>query len=134
MIDVPYRVMNLDFKGGCSSINVTWNPPSPDAAGGMVTGYLAQIKAASSGGALLTWTTKNVSQSSQSCVFTHLKPNREYHVRVMAQNKMGYGWPSETKVSTIQAGNLQRKVVKCDPIKTELLFGLFGLEKSVEVL
>lgn len=33
----------------------------------------------------------------------------------------------------IQAGNLQRKVVKCDPIKTELLFGLFGLEKSVEV-
>ena len=113
--------MHLDFKGGCRSINVTWNPPSPDAAGGMVTGYLAQIKAASSEEAWLNWTTNNVSQSFQSFLFTQLKPKRDYHVRVMAQNKMGYGWPSEmTKVSTIQAGNLQRKVVKCEPIQTEL--------------
>ena len=105
--------MPLDFKRGCSSVNLTWNPPSPDAEGGMVTGYLAQIKAASS---KEPWTTKNVSQSTQSCLFTHLKPNSEYHVRVMAQNKMGNGWPSE--VSTIpQAGDLQRKFVKCDPIR-----------------
>ena len=104
--------MDLDFKRGCSSINLTWNPPSRDAEGGMVTGYLAQIKAASSEG---QWTTKNVSQSTQSCLFTHLKPNSKYHVRVMAQDKMGYGWPSEvSKVSTIQAGDLPRKFVKCD--------------------
>ncbi|CAH3115208.1 unnamed protein product, partial [Porites lobata] len=100
--NVTYSVMDLDFEGGCNSINLTWNPPSRDAEGGMVTGYLAQIKPASSEG---QWTTKNVSQSTQSCLFTHLKPNSKYHVRVMAQDKMGYGWPSEvSKVSTIQAG------------------------------
>ena len=104
MIDVPYPVKHLDLKRGCNSINLTWSPPSNDAEGGMVTGYLAQIKAASSE---KQWTTKNVSQSSQSCQFTHLKPNSEYHVRVMAKNKMGYGWPSKvSKVSTIQAGDL----------------------------
>ena len=96
--------MDLDFESGCNSINLTWNPPSRDAEGGMVKGYLAQIKPASSEG---QWTTKNVSQSTQSCLFTHLKPNSEYHVRVMAKNKMGYGWPSEvSKLSTIQAGDL----------------------------
>ena len=115
MIDVPYPVKHLDLKRGCNSINLTWSPPSNDAEGGMVTGYLAQIKAASSE---KQWTTKNVSQSSQSCQFTHLKPNSEYHVRVMAKNKMGYGWPSKvSKVSTIQAGDLPRKFVKCDPIR-----------------
>ena len=104
MIDVPYPVKHSDLKRGCNSINLTWSPPSNDAEGGMVTGYLAQIKAASSE---KQWTTKNVSQSTQSCLFTHLKPNSEYHVRVMAKNKMGYGWPSEvSKVSTIQAGDL----------------------------
>ena len=112
--------MDLDFERGCNSINLTWNPPSRDAEGGMVTGYLAQIKAASSEG---PWTTKNVSQSTQSCLFTHLKPNSLYHVRVMAQNKIGYGWPSEvSKVSTILAGDLRQKFVKCDPIcQTELV-------------
>ena len=120
LIDVPYPVTLLDLKGGCSSINLTWSPPSRDAEGGMVTGYLAQIKAASSEE---PWTAKNVSQSTQSCLFTHLKRNSEYHVRVMAQNKMGYGWPSEmSKVSTIQAGDLGQKFVKCDPIcQTELV-------------
>ena len=107
--------MDLDSESGCNSINLTWNPPSRDAEGGMVTGYLAQIKPASSEG---QWTTKNVSQSTQSCLFTHLKPNSKYHVRVMAQDKMGYGWPSKvSKVSTIQAGDLPRKFVKCDPIR-----------------
>ena len=59
----------------------------------------------------LNWTITNVSlQSSQSYVFTQLKPNSEYYVTIMAQNKMGYGWPSKTKkVSTIQAGNFFRK-------------------------
>ena len=104
MIDVPYPVKHSDLKRGCNSINLTWSPPSHDAEGGMVTGYLAEIKAASSEE---QWTTKNVSQSTQSCLFTHLKPNSGYHVRVMAQDKMGYGWPSEvSKVSTIQAGDL----------------------------
>jgi len=98
--------MHLVFEGGCNSINVTWNPPSPNAEGGRVTGYLAQIKPVSSEEPWFNWTTNNVSQSTQSCVFTHLKPNSEYHVRILAQNKMGYGWPSEvSKVSTIQAGD-----------------------------
>ena len=114
--------MHLDFERRCSSINLTWSPPSRDAeggmvTGGMVTGYLAQIKAASSEG---PWTTKNVSQFTQSCLFTHLEPKSEYYVRVMAQFKMGNGSPSE--VSTIQAGDLRRKFVKCDPIcQTELV-------------
>ena len=106
MIDVPFRVTNLQYKGGCSSINVTWNPPSRDAEGGIVTGYLAQIKEVSSEEPWFNWTTNNVSQSTQSCLFTQLKQEREYHIRVMAQNNMGYGWPSEkSKVSTIQAGD-----------------------------
>ena len=112
--------MRLDFKRGCSSINLTWSSPSRDDEGGMVTGYLAQIKAASSEE---PWTAKNVSQSTQSCLFTHLKPSSLYHVRVMAQNKIGYGWPSEvSQVSTILAGDLRQKFVKCDPIcQTELV-------------
>ena len=98
--------MHLAFQGGCDSINSTWNPPSRNAEGGMVTGYLSQIKAASSEEPWFNLTTNNVSQSTQSCLFTQLKPNRDYHVRVMAQNQMGYGWPSEkTKVSTTQAGD-----------------------------
>ena len=106
MIDVPFRVTNLQYKGGCSSINVTWNPPSRDAEGGIVTGYLAQIKEVSSEEPWLNWTTNNVSQSTQSCLFTQLKQERKYHIRVMAQNNMGYGWPSEkSRVSTIQAGD-----------------------------
>ena len=112
--------MRLVFKRGCSSINLTWSSPSRDAEGGMVTGYLAQIKAASSEE---PWTAKNVSQSTQSFLFTYLKPNSEYYVRVMAQNKMGYGWPSEmSKVPKIQAGDLWQKFVKSDPIcQTELV-------------
>ena len=99
--------MPLDFKRGCNSINVTWNPPSSDAEGGTVTGYLAQIKPVSREEPWFNWKTNNVSQSTQSCVFTQLKPNCEYYVRILAQNKMGYGWPSEMrKVSTIQAGDL----------------------------
>ena len=106
MIDVPFRVTNLHYKGGSSSINVTWNPPSRDAEGGMVTGYLAQIKEVSSEEPWFNWTTNNVSQSTKSCLFTQLKQERKYHIRVMARNKMGYGWPSEmSNVSTIQAGN-----------------------------
>ena len=106
LIDVPFRVTNLHYKGGCNSINVTWNPPPRDAEGGIVTGYLAQIKEASSEEPWLNWTTNNVSQSTQSCLFTQLKQECEYHIRVMAQNNMGYGWPSEmSKVSTIHAGD-----------------------------
>lgn len=107
LTDVPYPITHLDFEGGCNSINVTWNPPSPNAEGGRVTGYLAQIKPVSSEEPWFNWTTNDVSQSPRSRVFTHLKPNSEYHVRILAQNKMGYGWPSEvSKVSTIQAGDL----------------------------
>ena len=111
---VPQPVRLLDLKRGCSFINLTWSPALGHAEGGMVIGYLAEIKAASSEG---PWTTKGVSQSTQSCLFTHLKPNSEYHVRVTA--KFGaYWWPSEvSKVSTIHAGDLRRKFVKCDPIR-----------------
>ena len=124
MIDVPYPVTHLDFTAGCSSINFTWNAPSRDADGGIVTGYLAQIKATTSEELpWFNWTTNNLSYSTQSFLFNQLKPNSEYHVRVMAQNKMGYGWPSEmSKVSTIQAGDLGQKFVKSDPIcQTELV-------------
>ena len=109
LIDVPYPVTKLDFKGGCSYINLTWSQPSSDAEGGNVTGYLAQMKLASSEEPWLNWTTNYVAQSTQSCLFTQLRPNSEYHVTIMAQNKMGYGWPSVKNVSTIHAGNFFRK-------------------------
>ena len=111
LIDVPYSVTILGSKGGCSYINLTWSQPSHDAEGGKVVGYLTQMKLASPEEPWLNWTITNVSlQSSQSYVFTQLKPNSEYYVTIMAQNKMGYGWPSEMKkVSTIQAGNFFRK-------------------------
>ena len=125
LIDVPYPVTKLDFKGGCSYINLTWSQPSSDAEGGKVTGYLAQVKLASSEEPWLNWTTSNVSQSSQSYLFTQLKPNSEYYVTIMAQNKMGYGWPSEMKkVSTIQAGNFFRKFV-CLPLPNPTLFWMY---------
>ena len=109
LIDVPYSVTILGSKGGCSYINLTWSQPSHDAEGGKVVGYLAQMKLASPEEPWLNWTITNVSQSSQSYLFTQLKPNSEYYVTLMAQNKMGYGWPSEMKkVSTIQAGNFFR--------------------------
>ena len=107
MIDVPYPVTHLDFTAGCGSINFTWKAPSRDADGGIVTGYLAQIKETSSEELpWFNWTTNNVSHSTQSFLFNQLKPNSKYHVRITAQNKMGYGWPFEmSEVSTTEAGD-----------------------------
>ena len=112
--DVPQPFTLLDFKSGCTFINLTWNPASGYTGMGKVRWYHVAIKAASSEG---PWTTKSVSQSTHSCLFTHLKPNSEYHVRVMAMFGASV-WPTEvSKVSTIHAGDLRRKFVKCDPIR-----------------
>ena len=121
--DVPYPVTKLDFKGGCSYINLTWSQPSSDAEGGNVIEYLAQMKLASSEGPWLNCTA-NVSQSTQSCLFTQLSPNSKYHVTIKAQNKMGYGWPSVKNVSTIQAGNFFRKFDCLNQFNLEFLFDL----------
>ena len=134
LIDVPYSVTILGSKGGCSYINVTWSQPSHDAEGGKVVGYLTQMKLASPEEPWLNWTITNVSlQSSQSYVFTQLKPNSEYYVTIMAQNKMGYGWPSEMKkVSTIQAGNFFRKFL-FKSINLEYLFDLLRVEQRIPI-
>ena len=129
MIDVPYPVTKLDFKEGCTNINVTWSQPSHDVEGGKVTGYLVQMKLASSEEPWLNWTTSNISQSTQSYLFTQLKPNSEYYVIIMARNEMGYGWPSKMKkVSTIQAGNFFRKFVYLNQFNPECLFDFWRVE------
>ena len=48
---------------------------------------------------------------STSCMFTHIKTNSKYDVRVSAKNKIGYGWPSKIlKASTNQAGKQIRSL------------------------
>lgn len=106
MTDVPYPpVLHSVFSGGCNTINVTWSPPARKALGGPVTGYLAQIKRTSFKEPWDNCTGFNNSLST-SCLFTHLKPNMKYDVRVIAKNNIANGWPSAVlKASTKQAGN-----------------------------
>ena len=133
LIDVPYPVTKLGFKEGCSYINLTWSQPSSDGEGGNVTGYLVQMKLASSEEPWMNWTTNYVAQSTQSCLFTQLRPNSEYHVTIMAQNKMGYGWPSVKNVSTIHAGNFSRKFACLNQFNLEFLFDLLTVGQRIPI-
>ena len=105
LTDVPYPpVLHSVFSGGCNTINVTWSPPARKALGGPVTGYLAQIKRTSFKEPWDNCTGFNNSLST-SCLFTHLKPNMKYDVRVIAKNNIANGWPSAVMTtSTKQAG------------------------------
>ena len=105
MTDVPYPpILHPNLTRGCSSINVTWNPPAREALGGLVTGYLARIRKVNSEEPWKNCTASDNSLST-SCMCEHLKPNAKYYVQVIAKNKLGYGWPSEIlEASTNQAG------------------------------
>lgn len=105
LTDVPYPpILQSNFTRGCSSINVTWSPPAREALGGLITGYLAQIRKARSEEPWSNCTAFDNSLST-NCLFKHLKPNAKYDVQVIAKNKLGYGWPSEIlEASTNQAG------------------------------
>ena len=94
--DVPYRpILRKPILGECNSLNVSWSPPTRQALGGPITYYAAQIRKDGPGITWINCTSFNISNSTQSCLFTHLKKNTKYNVRVLAKNKVGYGFPSE---------------------------------------
>ena len=102
--------MHSDFIRGCSSINVTWSPPARESLGGPVTGYFVQMRSGISDETWIDYALFDNPQST-SCMFTHIKTNSKYDVRVSAKNKIGYGWPSEIlKASTNQAGKQIRSL------------------------
>ena len=69
-----------------------------------MTSYLAQIKI---NGSQDPWHNCSSSDTllSTSCLFTSLKKDMVYKIRVMAKNKLGYGLPSHTLIKTENTGN-----------------------------
>ena len=107
LTDVPYQpILHQAILGECNSINITWSPPTREALGDPVTDYIAQIKRTGSEGTWINCTSFNISKST-SCLIKRLEKYSEYDVRVMANNKIGYGLPSNiVKVATKTAGIL----------------------------
>lgn len=104
-LDVPYPPTMLQMDSGqCHSLNVTWGPPTREALGGPVTGYLTQIKERDSKDTWHNCSSPDVPRST-FCMFTSLKRDTFYNVRVMAKNGVGYGLPSHKTVKTENTGN-----------------------------
>ena len=105
--DVPYKpTLHPPISGQCNSINVTWNPPIPEALGDPVIGYVAQIAVADPKGEWINCSLRGTLRS-RTCLFTHLEKDTTYRVRVFAKNKLGYSLPSIAKeISTKQAGTI----------------------------
>ncbi|KAL9972466.1 hypothetical protein ACROYT_G018772 [Oculina patagonica] len=98
--DVPYRPTMIQTDSGqCNSINITWRPPTREALGGLVTDYLAQIKRKGSKHPWFNCSSFDAFRPT-SCLFTNLKKDTYYEVRVMARNKVGYGLPSHGVIKT----------------------------------
>lgn len=105
LVDAPYPpIMFQTDSGQCNSINITWSPPAQEALGGPVTDYLAQIKR---NGSNDPWYNCSSSDTLEStfCLFTSLKKDTSYEVRVMAKNRVGYGLPSHKIIKTKITGN-----------------------------
>ena len=73
----------------CGVFEVTWNPPSLDSGGGPLTGYQVQLSTSRdrSGG----WRNCTAFVSNHSCLFTDLRSETEYRIRIRAFNKKGPG-------------------------------------------
>lgn len=105
LLDVPYRPTMIQTDSGqCNSINITWRPPTREALGGLVTDYLAQIKRKGSKHPWFNCSSFDAFRPT-SCLFTNLKKDTYYEVRVMARNKVGYGLPSHGVIKTENTGN-----------------------------
>ena len=97
--------MNVSTSEECNDIYAKWNSPAGETLGGTVTTYLAQIKEKDSGETWRNCTWHEDPFQFKSCVFTKLKKETHYVVRVMAKNKVGFGLPTEKFIKTGKAGN-----------------------------
>ena len=75
-------------KKPCGAFQVTWNPPSLDSGGGPLTGYQVQLKLREENGG---WRNCTAFLSNHSCLFTDLRSETEYDIRVRAFNQKGPG-------------------------------------------
>ena len=73
-------------KRSCGIFEVTWNTPSLDSGGGPLTGYQVQLREERGG-----WRNCTVFLSRHSCLFTDLRSETNYEIRVRAFNKKGPG-------------------------------------------
>ncbi|CAH3115182.1 unnamed protein product, partial [Porites lobata] len=94
---VPFRLETPGVKKRpCGVFEVTWNPPSSDSGGGPLTGYQVQLHTSGGGNGGLRNCTALF--SNHSCLFTDLRSETEYQIRVRAFNKKGPGqWAHTSK-------------------------------------
>lgn len=110
LVDVPYPpTMFQTDSAQCNSINITWSPPTREALGGPVTSYLAQIKRKGSEDPWYNCSSFDAKRST-SCLFTNLKKNTYYEVKVMAKNRVGCGLPSHMIIKTRNTGNYKTQL------------------------
>ena len=105
LVDIPYPPdLSGTISRRCNSIKVTWSSLTRETLGGPVTSYLAQIKI---NGSQHSWHNCSSSDTllSTSCLFTSLKKDTVYEIRVMAKNRLGYGLPSHRTIKTENTGN-----------------------------
>ena len=102
---MPYEpILHQPILGQCNIINVSWSPPTREALGDPVTLYVPQIKMTGSKGSWINCTSFSV-LNPMSCQFTDSKHSKDYDVRVLAKNKIGYSLPSSVlTISTEEAG------------------------------
>ena len=96
-------------SGQCNSINITWIPPTREALGGPVIDYLAQITRKDSRHPWHNCSYYDTFRST-SCLFTSLKKDTFYKVRVMAKNRDGYGLPAHKIIKTEKTGNCKTQL------------------------
>ena len=89
----PVRVK----KGPCGAVQVTWNPSSLDSRGGPFTGYQVQLKLRKENGG---WRNCTAFLSNHSCLFTDLRSETQYDVRVRAFKQKGPGQWAYTSETT----------------------------------
>ena len=97
VVGVPFRLETPGVKKRpCGVFEVTWNPPSIDSGGGPLTGYQVQLHTSGGGNGGLRNCTALF--SNHSCLFTDLRSETEYQIRVRAFNKKGPGqWAHTSK-------------------------------------
>ena len=97
IIGVPFKLETPVVKERpCGVFEVTWNPPYSDSGGGPLTGYQVQLNTSGGGSGGLRNCTAFF--SNHSCLFTDLRSETEYQIRVRAFNKKGPGqWAYTSK-------------------------------------
>lgn len=73
-------------KRSCGAFEVYWKPPSLDSGGGPVTGYEVQLRQTRA-----DWRSCTYVLGGHSCLFTDLRSETKYEIRVRALNQKGPG-------------------------------------------